>query len=116
MKNIFFIIILLLLMNCANSVRKSNNISINGDCIENLDFKAKYFSNINIIDSLINKNEGDQFDKSLGFISKYSHVSFESRLNYAGLYPSGVYEKDRKGWIEWYEKNKCSNIQFKKKK
>jgi len=115
MKNIFFIVILLLLTNCTNSVKKSNNVYVDGDCIENLDFKKEYFSNIAIIDSLINKNEGSQFNKSLVFISKYSHVSFESRLNYAGLYPSGVYEKDRKGWLEWYEKNKCNNIQFKKK-
>lgn len=33
-------------------------------------------------------------------VSKYSHVSFESRLNYAGLYPSGIYDKDRKGWLD----------------
>lgn len=115
MKNIFFIIILLLLINCVNSVEKNNNIFVHGDCIENLDFKEEYFSNIKVIDSLINRSEGSQFNKSLVFISKYSHVSFESRLNYAGLYPSGIYEKDRKAWIDWYEKNKCKNIQFKKK-
>ncbi|MCA6069500.1 hypothetical protein JI747_020265 [Chryseobacterium sp. RG1] len=115
MKNIFFIVILSLLVNCANSVNKSNNVSINGNCIENLDFKEQYFSNIKIIDSLIEKNQNTQFSKSLKFISKYSHVSFESTLNYARLYPIGAYEKDRKGWLEWYEKNKCNNIQFKKK-
>jgi hypothetical protein len=121
MKNIYFLTILTILINCTNSAKSANsskninNVSINGSCIENLDFKEKYFHNIKIIDSLINKDEGNQFNKSLGFISKYSHVSFESRLNYAGLYPSGIYEKDRKGWLEWYEKNKCSNIQFKKK-
>lgn len=114
MKNIFFIVILLLLVNCANSVKKINNVSVNGNCGENLDFKKEYFSNIKMIDSLVYNNQNDQFKKSLQFISRYSHVSFESMLNYARLYTGGAYERDRKGWIDWYEKNKCSNIQFKK--
>jgi len=84
------------------------------DCKENLEFKKEFFSNIKIIDSLIFKNQNQQFNKSLGFISKYSHVTFESKANYTGRYPGGVYEKDRKIWIDWYEKNKCTNIQFKK--
>ena len=77
-------------------------------------FKKEFYKNINVVDSLIYKNQNDQFNKSLLFISKYTNVSFESRLNYARLYPNGIYEKDRKGWLEWYEKNKCNNIQLKK--
>ncbi len=115
MKNIFSILVLLLLMSCANSVKKGNNVYVNGDCIENLDFKKEYFYHIKIIDSLVEKSQNKQFTKSLLFVSKYAHVSAESMLNYANTYPMGVYEDDRKGWIEWYEKNKCNNIQFKKK-
>ncbi len=114
MKNVFFIVLLLLFIDCATSVKKSNNVSITGSCVENLDFKEEYFSNIKIIDSLIYSSQNDQFNKSLRFISKYSHVSFESTLNYARLYTVGAYERDRKVWLDWYEKNKCSNIQFKK--
>jgi hypothetical protein len=113
MKNLFFILIFLLLVNCK-SIKKSNNLSVDGNCIENLDFKNEYFYNIKIIDSLIEKNQNTQFSRSLKFMSNYSHVSFESTLNYARLYPIGAYERDRKGWLDWYEKNKCYNIQFKK--
>lgn len=117
MKSISLIVVLLILIGCVsspNSTKKSNNVSVNGDCIENLDFKQEYFLNIKIVDSLIYRNQDNQFQKSLQFISKYSHVSFESTLNYARLYTGGAYERDRKVWLEWYEKNKCNNIQFKK--
>lgn len=115
MKNIFSILVLLLSINCANSLKNSNNVYVKGDCIENLDFKKEYFYHIKMIDSLVEKSQNKQFTKSLLFVSKYAHVSAESMLNYANTYPMGVYEDDRKGWLEWYEKNKCSNIQFKKK-
>lgn len=97
----------LFLVDCLNICGKTI------DCKENLEFKKEFFSNIKTIDSLIYKNQNQQFNKSLGFISKYSHVTFESTLNYARKYPGGAYEKDRKIWIDWYEKNKCTNIQFK---
>jgi hypothetical protein len=59
------------------------------------------------------KEKDETFDVSLRFISKYAHVSFESMANYAHTYPIGVFEKDKDGWIRWYNKNKCNNIQFK---
>lgn len=82
-------------------------------CKENLEFKEKFFESIKSIDTLIYSIQGRKFHESLDFISKYTHVSSESMLNYARTYPGGVYEKDRKIWIDWYEKNKCTNIQFK---
>lgn len=82
-------------------------------CKENLEFKEKFFESIKSIDTLIYSIQGRKFHESLDFISKYTHVSSESMLNYARIYPGGVYEKDRKIWIDWYEKNKCTNIQFK---
>lgn len=83
------------------------------NCKENLEFKEKFFEAIHFIDSQIYSIQTKKFHEYLLFISKYSHVSAESMLNYAGTYPSGFYEKDRKIWIEWYNKNKCTNIQFK---
>lgn len=82
-------------------------------CKENLEFKEKFFSAIEFIDTLIYSIQGKKFRENLNFISKYTHVSFESMLNYAGTYTGGAYEKDRKIWIDWYEQNKCTNIQFK---
>jgi hypothetical protein len=115
MKNIFLIVVLLLLINCANSVKKSSNVSVNGSCVENLDFKAEYFRNIQTVGNYFSQQESPEktYD-ALKFIAKYSKVSFEDMLNYAKTYPYATYEKDRKGWLEWYEKNKCNNIQFKK--
>ena len=46
-------------------------------------------------------------DLSLKFISKYAHVSFDSMANYARTYPIGIFEKDKEGWIKWYNENKC---------
>ncbi len=97
----------LFLVDCLNICGKTI------DCKENLEFKKEFFSNIKTIDSLIYRNQNQQFNKSLGFISKYSHVAFESKANYTTRYPIEVYKEDRKIWIDWYEKNKCTNIQFK---
>ncbi|TDX92646.1 hypothetical protein BCF50_1586 [Chryseobacterium daecheongense] len=106
----------LVLINCSVSNSKQNNniTTNNAECLENLDFKKEYFFHIGVIDSLVEKSQNKRFKKSLLFISKYSHVSTESMLNYARSYPIVVYKEDRKGWISWYEKNKCNNIQFKK--
>jgi len=114
MKNILKIIPILFFFSCLVAKRNITDKE-NLQCIENLYFKKVFFENITTIDSLINKNQSKDFNKSLNFISNYAHVSYESTLNYGRLYPFGIYEKDRNGWIEWYEKNKCSNIQFKKK-
>lgn len=114
MKLALYNLLLFLLFSCVtkNNDLKYQNTNLN--CNENKTFKKEFYKNINVVDSLIYKNQNDQFNKSLLFISKYTNVSFESRLNYARLYPNGIYEKDRKGWLEWYEKNKCNNIQLKK--
>jgi hypothetical protein len=115
MKLALYNLLLFLLFSCVtkNNDLKYQNTNLN--CNENKTFKKEFYKNINVVDSLIYKNQNDQFNKSLLFISKYTNVSFESRLNYAKLYPNGIYEKDRKGWLEWYEKNKCNNIQLKNK-
>jgi hypothetical protein len=97
----------LFLVDCLNICGKTI------DCKENLEFKKEFFSNIKTIDSLIYRSQNQQFNKSLGFISKYSPVTFESKANYTGRYPVGAYKQDRQIWIDWYEKNKCTNIQFK---
>lgn len=83
------------------------------NCKENPEFKEKFLASVKFIDTLIYSIQGRKFYETLKFLSKYSHVSFESTLNYARIYPGVAYEKDRKIWIDWYEKNKCTNIQFK---
>jgi len=113
---IYSLTLILVLMNCSASNSAQNNSVIfnNEKCNENLDFKKEYFFHMGIIDSLVSKSQNKEFKKSLGFISKYSHVSFEDTANYFNHYPIPTYDKDRKGWLEWYEKNKYNNIQFKK--
>ncbi|MDR6923401.1 MULTISPECIES: hypothetical protein [Chryseobacterium] len=116
MKNIFFILTFLLLYNCTSSIKRNNNISINGECTENLDFKQEYFKKIEIVKDYIKFHKGESKNtyEALKFIGKYSRVSFEDMANYARTYPLGTYEKDYPGWLDWYDKNKCNNIQFKK--
>jgi len=83
-------------------------------CKENPEFKEKFSESVKFIDTLINSVQGRKFREALNFISKYTHVTSESMLNYAGKYTAGAYREDRKIWLDWYEKNKCTNIQFKK--
>jgi len=70
-------------------------------------------ANIDEFESVVARQRIYEFETSLKFISKYAHVSFESMANDAGTYPITAFEKDKKGWLEWYEHNKCNNIHFK---
>jgi hypothetical protein len=104
-------VILLLLISCSSS--KQSTSKEDNFCNENLVFKKEFFKNIESVENLIYKVQGESLKNSLKFIGKYTHVSFESMSNYAGTYPSGIFESDKKAWLEWYEKNKCKNIEFK---
>ena len=102
---------LLLFVSCSST----KNIESKNDifCNENLEFKNGFFKNVRNVETLIDKNQNESFKNSLKFIAKYTELSFDSMLNYAGTYPIGVFESDKKVWLEWYEKNKCQNLQFK---
>ena len=104
-------VILLLNISCSSS--KQSTLKEKYFCNENLVFKKEFFKNIENVENLIYKVQGESLKNSLNFIGKYTHVSFESMSNYAGSYPSGIFERDKKVWLEWYEKNKCQSIQFK---
>lgn len=62
---------------------------------------------------IINLSQDSTFRKSVIFISNYAPVSVENIMNYARIYPTGVFKEDLKNWLQWYEENKCKNIQFK---
>ena len=100
------LLISLTFLNCktANSI---------GNCNENIEFKEKFFTNIKYIEENITEVQDAKFKNTLYFLSKYVHVSLESMQNYANTYPIGVFEEDKKGWLKWYEKNKCNNLQLK---
>jgi hypothetical protein len=107
----FAIGILLLTVSCATT---NTDKSTDGNaCSENLEFKAIYFGHIKNVENSVTKNQDESFRRSLNFISNYSKVSFESMANYAKTYPYGTFMEDRKKWLEWYEANKCNNIQLK---
>ena len=117
-----YILLLLFFFSCS-TLKKSPV------CNENLAFKKEFLKNIKIIeDYFIDSMKVSNFDEyelllteerhktyklSLQFVSKYTHVSYDMMSSYDGSYPLGVYEKDREGWLKWYEENKCKNIQFK---
>jgi hypothetical protein len=108
MKNCILISIILLVTACSSKTILEKN------CNENLEFKQAFFSRIDTVDLYFTKSERKPIRPALLFLSKYAPVSFSSMLNYANAYSYGAYLTDRKGWIEWYEKSKCSNIQIRK--
>jgi len=105
--------------------------SLETTCNENFKFKTEFFKNVKIVDDwfnvqmttefksidefklVITPERAENFEYALRFISHYAHVSYDSMSNYDRSYPYGVYEKDKEGWLKWYEENKCNNIQFK---
>jgi hypothetical protein len=109
MKFIYLIISISLFIGCSS---KLNGGKVT-ECKENKEFKKTFFYHIENIKKNIFVRQDSAFKNSLIFISNYTHVSLGSMLNYAGLYPAGVFETDKKGWLSWYEKNKCNYIRFK---
>lgn len=109
MKNIHIIIISLFFLSCKSTSTTNNN----DNCIENIQFKEKFFSNIDYIEKNITEVQDAKFKNTLYFLSKYVHVSLERMANYANSYPIGVFEEDKKGWLKWYEENKCNNLKLK---
>ena len=103
-------IFLLLCVSCS-TLNKQRQIKTEA-CNENLKFRNVYFDNIQNVENLITKEQNESFHKSLKFISKYTKVSFNEMLNYARIYGYSTFERDKIGWLKWYEENKCSNIQL----
>ena len=71
-----------------------------------------FFSKIDYIENNIAEVQDVKFKNILYDLSKYVDVSLESMLNYSGSYPIGVFESDKKGWLAWYETNRCNNLQI----
>lgn len=97
-------------LRCASSDKvRANN------CDENIGFKNVFMANISKVEEYVSgKGEREEFDNSLKFLSKYVKVSFEEMLNYSNEYTNiDVFNKDKNNWLNWYESNKCKNIQFK---
>ena len=100
--------------NKCNNIQFKMGKTSKTDCIENEAFKEKFFSSIdNIENFLLNKGKRSSYEISLGFISQYTHVSYEKTLNYDNRFPFTSFQEDKSNWLRWYEENKCNNIQFK---
>lgn len=102
------ILVIPILMSCTSI--KSNKRY----CNENEKFKEMFFYHIEYIKKNISNSQDSTFIKSVIFLSNYAPVSVDRIMNYARIYPIGVFEKDQIKLLEWYEENKCKNIQFKK--
>ncbi|GGD21325.1 hypothetical protein [Flavobacterium orientale] len=83
------------------------------DCHENIEFRETFFNHVDNIKNNIAVSQDLKFRESVIFISNYVPVSLNQILNYSRTYPLGVFEKDRLKILEWYEENKCNNIQLK---
>lgn len=106
MKKIFILIIPILISCKAFEVN-------NSACNENEKFKEKFFYHFKNIENNIAISQDSTFIKSVIFISNYAPVSINYIMNYSRTYPIGIFEKDRIKILEWYEENKCQNLQFK---
>lgn len=84
-------------------------------CNENIEFKKIFFQSIQNAEEVIygKSHNRTKYDEGLGFLNHYVFVDYEKTLNYRGIYTLKGFEDDKKKWIDWYEQNKCSNIQFK---
>lgn len=78
-----------------------------------MEFKKEFFYHVKYIEEHIAISQDSKFIKSVIFISNYAPVSIDKIFNYSRTYPIGVFNEDRIKWIEWYEENKCNNIQLK---
>jgi hypothetical protein len=122
----------LVFLNCANNKEFSR---AKEDCIENLIFKKEFSKNLLILDSYYDKklksiniasdksitfqDKMDRIDKiksdyykALSFFSKYLKINYQYKGNYTSEIPYNIYIDEKKIWIDWYEKNKCNNLQF----
>lgn len=106
MKKILILVIPILISCTAVKPNKS-------DCNENEKFKEMFFYHIGYIKKNISVSQDSTFRKSVIFLSNYAPVSVDRIMNYARTYPVGIFEKDQIKLLEWYEENKCKNIQFK---
>ncbi|WP_298900675.1 hypothetical protein [uncultured Psychroserpens sp.] len=110
MKKSFLVLTLIISLICLQCKDRASS-----DCNENIEFKDVFMSKINSVEEYsLGKGDRKSFDESLEFLSKYVKVSFEEIMNYANEYTNiDAFKKDKSTWLEWYEKNKCDNIQFK---
>jgi hypothetical protein len=105
MKKILILVIPILMSCTAVKLNKS-------DCNENEKFKEMFFYHIGYIKKNISVSQDSTFIKSVIFLSNYAPISIDRIMNYSKAYPTGVFEKDQIKLLEWYEENKCKNIQF----
>lgn len=109
MKYTYLLVISLIVLSCKPTLTAKND----ANCVENTQFKKMFFSKIDYIENNISEVQDVKFKNILYDLSKYVDVSLESMLNYSNTYPFGVFESDKKAWLDWYEKNKCSNLKIK---
>ncbi len=109
MKIFHIIILYLFILSC----KSPGNTKDENNCLENTQFKEKFFYHIKNIDNNISVLQDSKFKESVIFLSNYAPVSTNSIMNYSRSYPIGIFEKDRIKILEWYEESKCNNIQFK---
>lgn len=134
MNRYFLIMIIIFFLNPSNSDLSSkqdesgiNRIILKDLCLENLEFKEKYFRLLKRIDTVVlrkfdksspksHQNDLDSEEYSLinnlDTLSYYtSSVSYSKLFDYSFEYKNlEQYNSDKKKWIEYYEDNKCSNL------
>ena len=98
----------------------SINKATTNDCNENLEFKQKFFANISLIEKYTKEQKTftrypittDSVMKSMKFIYMRTKILSDEIYNYNFGYKSyKLFEIDKRKWLNWYNANKCNNLQ-----
>ncbi|MNE43590.1 hypothetical protein D3C80_1377740 [compost metagenome] len=119
---IYFIIILLSISysysecfndNCSKKISSHRNIK--DSCIENQSFKKKFFESLRYLEECVNGKKSDmkKFSKNADNLFIQSGIRCSIKTAYNTVYRKSDFYSDKKKWLDWYYKNKCTNLQWK---
>jgi hypothetical protein len=100
-----FLIIVLIVISISCSGKVFNTVS----CVD-ISVYEEATRNYSITEI---SEENDRYFSSLEFVSKYVTINYVYKTSFSGSIPYRIYFEEKENWNEWYEKNKCSDIQLK---
>lgn len=85
-------------------------------CVENLIFKSNYLKSIQYIEECVEgrKTSKKKFGNCIDNVVRNSGIRSSVYYGYIFRYRKKTdFYADKKKWLSWYEKNKCSNLHWK---
>lgn len=117
MKKLIMVFIAIVFTSCTLFQRATIPVP----CNENLVFKRDFFYNVWVIEKYTIEHEqpitysklvsSEEFLKCYEYLNKVTNMPGGNVFNYQVGYVSyQAFKLDKKKWLEWYAKNKCSYI------